>query len=83
MSIGTQANRRTEASGAFVVETSRLRKRFGDRVAVHLGGDRSRAGQQPLAGHGGGADPDRAGRVHRGSRQSGEQAHVIHPSGAR
>jgi ABC-2 type transport system ATP-binding protein len=34
MSIGTQANRRTEGSGAFVVETSRLRKRFGDRVAV-------------------------------------------------
>jgi ABC-2 type transport system ATP-binding protein len=34
MSIDTQANRRTEGSGAFVVETSRLRKRFGDRVAV-------------------------------------------------
>ena len=34
MSIGTQANRRTEGSGPFVVETSRLRKRFGDRVAV-------------------------------------------------
>src|SRR5439155_15345239 len=34
MSIGTQANRRAEGSGAFVVETSRLRKRFGDRVAV-------------------------------------------------
>jgi len=34
MSIDTRANRRTEGSGAFVVETSRLRKRFGDRVAV-------------------------------------------------
>src|SRR5213596_1149121 len=34
MSIGTQANRRTEGSRAFVVETSRLTKRFGDRVAV-------------------------------------------------
>jgi ABC-2 type transport system ATP-binding protein len=34
MSIGTQANRRTEGSGEFVVETSRLRKRFGDRIAV-------------------------------------------------
>jgi ABC-type sugar transport system ATPase subunit len=34
MSIDTQVNRRTEGSGAFVVETSRLRKRFGDRVAV-------------------------------------------------
>ena len=34
MSIGTQANRRTEGSGPFIVETSRLRKRFGDRVAV-------------------------------------------------
>jgi ABC-2 type transport system ATP-binding protein len=34
MSIDTQVNRRTEGSGAYVVETSRLRKRFGDRVAV-------------------------------------------------
>jgi len=34
MSIDRQANRRKEGSGAFVVETSRLRKRFGDRVAV-------------------------------------------------
>jgi ABC-2 type transport system ATP-binding protein len=34
MSIDTQANRPKEGSGAFVVETSRLRKRFGDRVAV-------------------------------------------------
>ena len=34
MSIDRQANRRKEGSGAFIVETSRLRKRFGDRVAV-------------------------------------------------
>src|SRR6266540_1373944 len=33
MSIDRQANRRKEGSGAFIVETSRLRKRFGDRVA--------------------------------------------------
>jgi ABC-2 type transport system ATP-binding protein len=34
MSIDRRANPRKEGSGAFVVETSRLRKRFGDRVAV-------------------------------------------------
>jgi len=34
MSIDTRANRRTEGSGAFVVETSGLTKRFGERVAV-------------------------------------------------
>jgi ABC-2 type transport system ATP-binding protein len=34
MSIDMRANRRKEGSGAFVVETSSLSKRFGDRVAV-------------------------------------------------
>src|SRR5213593_1373553 len=34
MSIDTRANRRKEGSGAFVGETSGLRKRFGDRIAV-------------------------------------------------
>jgi ABC-2 type transport system ATP-binding protein len=34
MSIDARTNRRKEGSGTFVVETSRLRKRFGDRIAV-------------------------------------------------
>jgi ABC-2 type transport system ATP-binding protein len=34
MSIDARANRRKEGSGTFVVETSGLTKRFGDRVAV-------------------------------------------------
>jgi ABC-2 type transport system ATP-binding protein len=34
MSIDARTNRRKEGSGPFVVETSRLRKRFGDRIAV-------------------------------------------------
>jgi ABC-2 type transport system ATP-binding protein len=34
MSIDERTNRREEGSGTFVVETSRLRKRFGDRIAV-------------------------------------------------
>jgi ABC-2 type transport system ATP-binding protein len=34
MTTNERANRRTEGAGAFVVETSGLTKRFGDRVAV-------------------------------------------------
>jgi ABC-2 type transport system ATP-binding protein len=34
MSIDARTNRWKEGSGTFVVETSRLRKRFGDRIAV-------------------------------------------------
>jgi ABC-2 type transport system ATP-binding protein len=34
MNIDERTNRRKEGSGTFVVETSRLRKRFGDRIAV-------------------------------------------------